>query len=522
MYRFDRMNWMVAAVAGGGGLLAAADATAQERQVVSKEVGVSSSEASLELEFSDGASFTISFENGRVMADGQTLGAYQSGGAAEQEWRSLLADVLSLSNGPLADALARWEPDPALTGVEADLLRAVDGALEGAVAGVGGGVSRSLAGQRMGELLEVVANSENVEALGTALEDIDLESLGIWLHQDHTVREGAAHSGSLLVLGGHLDVRGTVDGDVIVLDGTITLREGGEVDGDVHLIQSDVVRRGGEVDGDVVDVTRQLRRAENEFREEIMAEVTRELGRSRATGRAGGFARLGRAVGDILEAGITFVILGLSALLLTRLSPDRVEVVTRAVGHQPARSAVVGFAGGFLILPVYVLGIVILAISVVGLPVLLAWVPLFPLAVVVAGFMGYVGVGQQVGRWVLEHDFPWLDWVDGNRPTHLRLLGLATLLVPFVVGNALQVLPLVGWTGSLVNGVGTIASVAATLTGLGAVIVTRGGRRPVDYEFDDGPYDPVDWHEAEDDDAPDSAEDGGTGGATTPTEEDGS
>ena len=513
MYRFDRMNWLLAAAAGGG-MLATADAAAQERQVVSNQLGVSSSEASLELEFSDGATFSITFENGRVTANGEVLGTYQSGGAAEREWRSLLSDVLSLSNGPLAVALERWEPDSDPGGAEADLLQAIDGALEGAVAGAGGGVSRSVAGQRMGELLEAVAHSENVEALGTALEDVDLESLGIWLHQDHTVREGTSHSGSVLVVGGHLDVRGSVDGDVIVLDGTITLREDGEVDGDIHLIQSDLERRGGEVDGEVVDVTRQLRRAESRFREEIAAEVTRELSRTRGARRTSGFARVGRAMGDIVGTGVTFVILGLLTLLMTRFSADRLDVVTRAVGRQPARSAVVGFAGGFLILPVYVLGIVVLAISVVGLPVLLAWVPLFPLAVLVAGFMGYVGVGQQVGRWVLEHDFPWLDRVDPASPTHLRLLGLAALTVPFVVGNALQVLPLVSWTGSLVIGMGTIASVAATLTGLGAVIVTRGGRRPIDYDFEEGPYDPVDWREAEDEGVPDEPGDGVDDGAT--------
>jgi hypothetical protein len=511
MYRFDHMNWLLPVLAGGSGAIAATEGAAQERQVISNQVAVSRSEASLELEFSDGATFSMSFDNGRVTADGEVLGSYESGGAAEAEWRALLSDVLALSNGPLADALQRWEPDPDLTD-ETDLLHAIDGTLERAVAGVGGAATRSQAGERMGELLEVVARSENVEALGAALEEVDLESLRIWLHRDHTVGEGTSHQGSLLVVGGHLDVRGRVDGDVIVLDGTVTLRDEGEVDGDLLLIQSDLVRRGGQVDGEVLDVMRQLRREENRIREEITAEVAEELGRSRRDRRASGFAKVGRAVGDIIGAGVTFVILGLLTLLLTRVSADRVDVVTRAVGHQPARSAVVGFAGGFLILPVYVLGIVVLAISVVGLPVLLAWLPLFPLAVVVAGFAGYVGVSQQVGRWVLDHDLPWLDWVDGNRPTHLRLLGIATLLAPFVVGSALQLLPLVGWTGSLVNAVGSIACVAAMLTGLGAVIVTRGGRRPVDYEFDDGPYGPADWHEADDTD--DAADDGESAGGS--------
>lgn len=513
MYRFDRMNWLLPVLAGGGGVITATEGVAQERRVVSNQVAVSRSEASLELEFSDGATFSMSFDNGRVTADGEVLGSYESGGAAELEWRALLSDVLSLSNGPLADALERWEPDPGL-GEETVLLRAVDGTLERAVAGVGGTATRSLAGERVGDLLEVVARSENVQALGTALEEVDLESLRIWLHQDYTVGEETSHQGSMLVVGGHLDVRGRVDGDVIVLDGTMTLRDEGAVDGDVHLIQSDLVRRGGEIDGEVLDVMRQLRREENRIRQEITAEVAQELGRSRRSSRTSGFARVGRAMEDILGAGITFVILGLLTLLLTRFSAERVDVVTRAVGHQPARSAVVGFAGGFLILPVYVLGIVVLAISVVGLPVLLAWLPLFPLAVLIAGFAGYVGVSQQVGRWVIEHDLPWLDWVDRNRPTHLRLLGLGTLMAPFVVGNALQLLPFVGWTGSLVNAVGSVACVAAMLTGLGAVIVTRGGRRPVDYEFDDDPYDPVDWHEAEDIDAGvDDGENAETSGA---------
>ena len=47
-------------------------------------------------------------------------------------------------------------------------------------------------------------------------------------------------------------------------------------------------------------------------------------------------------------------------------------------------SGLIGLAGSFLVIPAFVLGIIALTISIVGIPALLAWVPLFPIAVVLS------------------------------------------------------------------------------------------------------------------------------------------
>ncbi|MXX54269.1 MAG: hypothetical protein F4Z44_00575, partial [Gemmatimonadetes bacterium] len=115
---------------------AAPGATAQQRDVVSSQVEVSNSEASLRLEFADGERLTLRFADGVALLDGEALGNYEPGGASDRAWRSLLAEVLSLSDGPLVRELERWSPGAGLGGDDLELLQQVDAALEGAFAGV--------------------------------------------------------------------------------------------------------------------------------------------------------------------------------------------------------------------------------------------------------------------------------------------------------------------------------------------------------------------------------------------------
>ncbi len=495
------------AVSAGAALLLAAPATrAQERTIVSNQVEVANNEASLHLELSDGETFVITFADGVATVNGEVLGTYEPGGPADRSWRVLLADVLTLANGPLARELGQWGPDTDLGGVESDLLHELDVALEGAVSGADGERPQARTPERLENLLEVMARSDNIQGLGEALDDVDLESLSIWLQEDRTIPAETTVTGDVLLAGGHLDVRGRVRGDVIVLEGDLTLSEAGLIEGDVRLIEAELDQRGGTIEGSVVDVVRELRREESQIRDRIREELRRELRRgssSRGQGR-GSFGRVGRAAGGILESALTFLVVGVLTLLLTRFWGERLGVVTRAVGHQPGRSAVVGLAGGFVALPLYICGTLVLAISLVGIPVLLAWVPFFPVVVAIGGFMGYVGVSHHVGSWVLDKEFPWLDRVDRDHDTHVRLVGVAAMFAPFVIASAVRVLPLLGWFGGLVAALGTIAGVAATITGLGAVIMTRGGSRPVDwrYAYSDDDFESAAWSSTGDTDDP--------------------
>ncbi len=505
MHRPRHLPSFTAALAASFALAAAAvpfpPAAAQQRDLVSSQVEVSGNEASLRLEFADGQRLALSFHDGIATLDGETLGTYEPGDATDRAWRSLLAEVLSLSDGPLAHELDRWSPDPGIEGQNLELLYEVDGVLAGAVTGAGQPPSAQPADQEQAtieEFLSRVASGDNLAALGMALEDLDLETLDIRIGPGHSVGEGVTFDGSILVVDGDIEVEGRVAGDVVVLDGVLTLGEGGLIEGDVRHARSRIARLGGSVGGDVVDLVDATRAAEAVTTEALAARLmdaaeaqaravdamseqpptpvwSEQRGRDRQRGTGYGWRAL-RAVGGVLEAIVTFLVIAGLTLLLTRFAGLRVDSVTREVGYRPGRAAAVGFAGGFLLLPVFVIGIVALAISLVGIPLLAVWIPLFPLAVCLAGFMGYVGVGHHVGQWVLDQGHAWLDRVDGSRATHVRLTGLAVMLLPFAVGSALGALPFVGWIGGVVKALGGVAWIAAGMIGFGAVIITRGGR----------------------------------------------
>ena len=487
------LRWRRAAASHvAAGLLvagAAVPAGAQERTIVSNRIEVSRAEASLHLEFSDGEGLSITFSEGRASVNGQSLGSYAPDGAADREWRGLLSRVLSLSNGPLAEELGRWQPDPEVDVAERNLLAAVSGyfaaALEGAY------TDTQIPDEERGHsLLQAMAQSENKEAFVRALDGIDVESLTVLVGQDHVVRAGTQAEGGILLVDGELGVRGRVYGDVIVVDGSLTLASGGLIEGDVRLVDSRLESPGGGVAGDVSDITESMRREALRNAERMRAELRRQL--SVAAQESQGSSRFvqqvrqaSRFTFDIL---ITFVVVGLLVWLATALARGRVDVVVRAISHQPARSALVGLAGAFATAPAYLVGIAVLVATMLGIPLLIVWVPLFPLVVLAAALVGLVGVSDHVGKWVLRRGYRWLNRGDPAQPsfTYTRLLGLGALFVPWVLGSWLQVLPLTGWVGNLLTAAGTMGFLLAVATGFGAVIMTRGGVRPTRWAV---PYD---------------------------------
>ena len=515
MYRSRHMKVLCTAILG---LLAAVNVSpgaAQERGVVSSQVEVSNSEASLVLEFTGGDRLALSFADGVATLDGEALGSFEPGDEADRAWRDLLGSILALSDGPLARELVEWTPDRGLAEPTLALLDRVDRALADAVAGRERPRQAQRAETSAEEFLAVLARLEGIAELGVALADVDVESMDIRVGEDHSVPAGTAVNGGFLLVDGQLEVEGTVRGDVILLDGTLVLGESGRIDGDVRHARSEIERRGGMVRGEMVDLSelRSDRSARTPALAEPppppptaqMAEVPRgeaETERDRVMSDRGGRSewRALRAAGEVLETLFTFVVLGGLTLLLTRFAGLRLDAVTREIEYRPGRAAAVGFAGGFLVVPVFIIGTVVLAISVVGIPVLLAWVPLYPVAIALAVFMGYVGVSYHVGRWVLDQEHPWLDRVDRNRATHIRLTGLAALMLPFAVGSALGAIPLIGWIGGILEFLAVLAGIAAVVTGFGAVIITRGGKyaMPWSDRFDEDVEIPVDWSPVED------------------------
>ncbi len=167
-------------------------------------------------------------------------------------------------------------------------------------------------------------------------------------------------------------------------------------------------------------------------------------------------------------------------------APSNLDTVAETARRAPGRAAMVGLAGTFLLIPVWVLGAVALAVSIVGIPVMIAWLPLFPLAAVAAALLGYLAVARNVGEWLSESGYRYTDWIRKSNPLHTIFAGVLGLAMFFIAANLLRVVPFFGFFRGLLTFAGVMFSIVAMQIGFGAVLLTRAGRRreagPVDFD----------------------------------------
>lgn len=470
-------------------LVAPHAAQAQVREVVSKEVSVGRTSAELRLEFADGGELEVGLEGGSAHVDGRTVGAYEPGGALDVAWRSLLGQAVALDDGPLAEALVDWSAPADLTGDAAEVARQLDLAIEGAVqdasspADAGGTVSAS--GDAGSLLRALLRSSGRMGLIEEALAGLDAD-VQVYVGEDVTVSADEAVSGNLIVIEGALRIEGAVDGDVVVVGGSLELAEGSAVSGSVRLVDAELRGNAGTVADGVIDVEvegrdleRELRR---ELRDEVRDEVRREL-RVEMRDRDEGFSLLApfrpiiRGVGGVLENLVAIFVLALIGAAVISFGGDKVDVIAEAARRSPGRSAAVGMAATVLLVPIWVLGFIALLVSIIGIPVAIAWLPLFPLAAFVAGVVGYLAVARNTGEWLADSDYPWTHWIRKSNALVTTVGGLVGLMVLFIAANVVSMAPFLSVVTGLLVAAGCIVTVIAVEVGLGAVIITRAGRR---------------------------------------------
>lgn len=457
----------------------------QEREVVSSTIEVSDGEASLRLEFANGRTFAVAFADGLASVNGDALGPYAPGGASDLAWRGLLDSAEPLLGDALAQRLGEWSPDAGLPEPDLRLLRAIEAALGAALAGVSPTLRQevpALAGSTEADLGRATAilgrDAEFLQAWAVAVEDMGLREAVVRVGEDYNVPEGASVDGSLIHVDGMLGVRGHVRGNVVVMDGTLVLASGSRIDGDIRTLDSEVADAGVVLGGERVDLRRRLQQQEerlrSRIRDEALVQAQRRSGAPR--GRVSSyFYRVRNAAEGLLGTVVAFVVFGALTLLLSVLGGHRVRSVVGELSNNPMGSTLVGFAGSYAVLPVYLLGIAALTVIVVGIPALLIWVPFFPIVVCLAFFAGFVGAAENVGRWVLGLDIGWFDRFDADRPFVARLAGIATLLLPFAAGSVFVAVPLIDWIAGFLFAAGALACLVAAVAGFGAVLITRGG-----------------------------------------------
>jgi hypothetical protein len=205
--------------------------------------------------------------------------------------------------------------------------------------------------------------------------------------------------------------------------------------------------------------------------------TTIELGRGNAPWYAP-LRHLGRGFMGILSDLVILAVLvgiGFATVFFAR---KKLEAVADTARNETLRAGLVGLAATFLILPGYILGIIALAISIVGIPLLLAWVPLFWVAVGVAILLGYLAVGHAVGEGLAERRFYGGEWASRANSYYYVLTGLAALFAFFLASHAVQMAgPWLGFIRGLLMFLGVVLTWAAFTIGFGAVLLTRAGTR---------------------------------------------
>ena len=458
----------------------AAPAYAQLREVVSKEIAVGRSEASLSLEFSGGDKLAVEFRDGSVRLNGEPVGSYQSGDELEASWRALLGEAVALEDGPLALRLRDWSPPTGLSAAQAQLARRVDQAFETALrlaAPASGADATALAAPPGSDprLAALLARPERLARLARALDDLDRSEFRLHVGEDALIGVGEIARGTVVVVDGDLELRGELDGDVVVVGGALRLAEGGRVSGDVRLSDARIVRDGGEVLGEVVEVRADREQLRSELRRELRREI--EIARDDGPSRFSPVRRIARGIGGVITDLLVVLVVGvLGGGLAVHFGREQLEVVAETARRAPLRAGTVGLAGAFLTVPAWILGALALVITIVGILAVPFWLVLFPLAVALAVGVGYLGVAQAVGEWVARQRYSRLEWVRISNPYSTVVAGVGTLMLASVASHVIELVGFLGFVSGLLAATGVLVSLAAALVGLGAVLLTRGGR----------------------------------------------
>lgn len=218
-----------------------------------------------------------------------------------------------------------------------------------------------------------------------------------------------------------------------------------------------------------------------DLRREIEREVAREMARGRR-GHAtpGVWSRVTGGISKLFSLLVTYAVLvalGFAAVFFGR---PYLEGVADTARHATLRSGLVGMATLFLLVPAFILGGLALAISIVGIPALILWVPLFPAAAGAALVFGYLGVAHAAGESLAERRFQGTEWFKRANSYYYVLTGVGLLVALFAASFVFEIAgPWLGFIRGILMFLAVVLTVAVAAIGLGAVMVSRAGTRPV-------------------------------------------
>jgi hypothetical protein len=176
-----------------------------------------------------------------------------------------------------------------------------------------------------------------------------------------------------------------------------------------------------------------------------------------------------RLVGTLVRLGIVLLLSMLIALIAAR----PVERIGDRAARDPWLSGFTGLLAQLLFIPVLVLTVVVLAVSIIGIPLLIL-VPFGIVAFLLAMLVGFAGVSLRLGRWA----------VGPHRAVPLAIaVGVILVAAVALLSRGLGLLPVPLWPITWALGIGGFfVEYVAWTVGLGAALLTRFGSRRGPYE----------------------------------------
>jgi hypothetical protein len=261
--------------------------------------------------------------------------------------------------------------------------------------------------------------------------------------------------GDVVVVGGGASINGEVDGEVVVVGGSARFGPEADIRGDITVVGGGLSRDPGAV----------IRGAINEVGFGAIP-WSGEWGRGASWNWMDGIYPVARLSGTLVR--VTLLILLTTLVMFVARTP--VEQIAERVAADPVKSWFVGFLAEMLFIPVLIMTAVVLAISIIGIP-LLVLLPVAVVALLVVMLVGFTAVAYHIGR-LLQ------DKVDvlRTRPYAATFAGILLIVSPVLLSR------LVGLTGDLgfvvwpIAAVGFLLEYTAWTAGLGAAALVRFNR----------------------------------------------
>lgn len=262
-------------------------------------------------------------------------------------------------------------------------------------------------------------------------------------------------TGDVVAIGGSATVLGEVRGEVVSIGGTVELGPNARVHRNVTVVGG-LLRRDptSRIDGEIHEVG---------------------LGAFDLNGIRWAPPSLTRlwwgwtlgAAYALVATLIRIAVLCLLAALVVLIGRDYVEHVSARAAAEPLKAGVIGFLAQVLFLPILVITIILLVVTIIGIPLLLL-LPFALLGLGVVGLVGFTAVGYHLGRVLTAR----MGWNVG--PYWSTIAGVLLVASPLIIARLIGLGggPLFPMTLGL-GLIGVLIEYLAWTIGFGAVALAR-------------------------------------------------